>query len=1083
MTSHASNATAQLQVDVDHCVRLLETPWKATLTFEVASTSSRNPDRDTIIESLHLQDIASFLGGQKPQYLRLYFDPRKYKTTSSNSNNLGEGLPVQPGVTEADEQQQVDTTTTNNNAGSTQRPPPPDFLTLKKDIERAALEQHNENGSMQFPLFSNGASGGVANTRRFRCAASINRVNTKRQTALAIKRHELKHTYRQSDIINDRKNSRGPTGKSMIRRTNSVVSDKSCTFGFTLRWDEIGFYISLEKLGGCPFHRYHAPSNNAYSIPTRFLADDERQTLNHLAASCCNTGVGGAYIRSKLGRYMSKGKVAYVYSQSKPERLGIVDNDDSSPKSEYDHLTRYFESTKEIAYTVLWDVIPHAMSEDDDDDDAVSMAAPGNPPTRSSFLVSHTKLDNSNSCQKDHTDDESMVGLRMEGALCRDNQKVPDNTKIFIAIAWVFKPELRFFKLFPEVIHVDATSHSTNKKYDLLTFSVKTSTGRQVVFLRAWLPDQRRYSFRWVFQHVLTGLVPQEFFLRTRLVMSDGDRQQQQEIETAIRDYMPNAKLGSCGWHIVDRGWRRNGPTTNIFPGTHKKRQVNDLFKVVRRWIYSWMSPGYCENEDEFRVSARLLNEYIDSAMFRESVEGRQDVITHLKQFLRQNVLVHQELFLHYLKRTTRCFDIAHNSAHEGTNHGLKSNAAAVLPSHGPVAAAERMVHHAFTTTKEIEEEGYRTFRQNKQWSSLPTSAYLVQAAESILCQQTVRYQNYVVVRVGYALFEVSFVRGGAQQQSDIAQQQSEREIADTTENVLLVDELPMPFDDEDAGESEARDGMAGAESDSEVEADLAKSTSPIPIFNRTRTVSFDASTHEFTCSCCQFERIGIPCVHIFSVVKNLNPDWKGYTHHQVAVRWWSVYIANGYPLGKTSPTSRALASLASSDIVAPKIPSFAQILQNCNSNICTASTPQLAWERITNYDSEKLKKMFQHEGIHGDQDHSQFMGQSQTTYDPDHVGDEETSDDDLFDKFDTIADNESRYSLMERKVRSFLSLYQAMGSDDQALTDHRFDVFLSETRAVYSKNQKNQGGTISTIAEHHSKRCRTFNTHSPYYN
>ena len=144
-----------------------------------------------------------------------------------------------------------------------------------------------------------------------------------------------------------------------------------------------------------------------------------------------------------------------------------------------------------------------------------------------------------------------MIGLRQEGQIFwRNLQQIADNANVFfLAIAWVFKPELRYFKLFPEVFHVDGTSHSTQKKYDLITFSVKTSLGRQVVFLRVWLPDQKRCSFRWVFKHVLLTLVPKECFQRTRLVMSDGDRQQQAEIELAINEYMLNARLhvGGCG--------------------------------------------------------------------------------------------------------------------------------------------------------------------------------------------------------------------------------------------------------------------------------------------------------------------------------------------------------------------------------------------------------------------------------------------------------------------------------------------------------------------------------------------------------
>ena len=102
----------------------------------------------------------------------------------------------------------------------------------------------------------------------------------------------------------------------------------------------------------------------------------------------------------------------------------------------------------------------------------------------SCLLSHHTKFDNMHSCTNDHSKDASLIGLRQEGQIFwRNLQQIADNANVFfLAIAWVFKPELRYFKLFPQVIHVDdGTSHSTQKKYDLITFSVKTSLGRQVV--------------------------------------------------------------------------------------------------------------------------------------------------------------------------------------------------------------------------------------------------------------------------------------------------------------------------------------------------------------------------------------------------------------------------------------------------------------------------------------------------------------------------------------------------------------------------------------------------------------------------
>jgi hypothetical protein len=233
-----------------------------------------------------------------------------------------------------------------------------------------------------------------------------------------------------------------------------------------------------------PQHKYHIRSDTPpSSVPTQLLADDAQETLEHLAAACCTTGVEQSYLMSKLGRYMSNSKIAYMYSSSDHAEPGL---------SKYDHLTKYFKQAKHIAYTVLWDAylaLP-ILSEGSflsaggivaaDKDDSTSCGrgnnllttttelpystppAAGRPSTSvTSCLLSHTKFDNMHLYIEDHSKDDSLIGLRQEGQMFRRDLQLPDDTKVFLAIAWVFKPELRYFKLFPEVIHVDGKSHST----------------------------------------------------------------------------------------------------------------------------------------------------------------------------------------------------------------------------------------------------------------------------------------------------------------------------------------------------------------------------------------------------------------------------------------------------------------------------------------------------------------------------------------------------------------------------------------------------------------------------------------------
>jgi hypothetical protein len=74
---------------------------------------------------------------------------------------------------------------------------------------------------------------------------------------------------------------------------------------------------------------------------------------------------------------------------------------------------------------------------------------------------------------------------------------------------------------------------------------------------------------------------------------------------------------------------------------------------------------------------------------------------------------------------------------------------------------------------------------------------------------------------------------------------------------------------------------------------------SPIPIFLCICSVTVD-QTGTMLCSCKNFERIGLPCVHLacvatlcheMPVVDSNCSKFAGFTHHDIAVRWWSSYM------------------------------------------------------------------------------------------------------------------------------------------------------------------------------------------------
>jgi hypothetical protein len=79
---------------------------------------------------------------------------------------------------------------------------------------------------------------------------------------------------------------------------------------------------------------------------------------------------------------------------------------------------------KEAGRVVNWRAQPQGAELEVDGVAAtpINPAGPLRWPMPTSLLLSHTNLDNLHSCQKDHTEDDSMGGLRKEGLICRDLQ-------------------------------------------------------------------------------------------------------------------------------------------------------------------------------------------------------------------------------------------------------------------------------------------------------------------------------------------------------------------------------------------------------------------------------------------------------------------------------------------------------------------------------------------------------------------------------------------------------------------------------------------------------------------------------------
>ena len=74
--------------------------------------------------------------------------------------------------------------------------------------------------------------------------------------------------------------------------------------------------------------------------------------------------------------------------------------------------------------------------------------------------------------------------------------QVPDIQILLMSIAWVTPFEKRLFYLFPEVLYCDVICGTNNENRPLFTVTGKDSSGKMFTFFRAFLPNQKQWSFR-----------------------------------------------------------------------------------------------------------------------------------------------------------------------------------------------------------------------------------------------------------------------------------------------------------------------------------------------------------------------------------------------------------------------------------------------------------------------------------------------------------------------------------------------------------------------------------------------------------
>ena len=373
---------------LDAQVKEMSSQWKGSIPFQCHQLTSLTDASSPLPfpSPPPMLDICDFLGGQKYPTARLYFCIIKYPPPQSNEDMICREI--------------------DNKC--------PGWIDLKWDVMVAAHEAGN-------PIICNGtqrSSSDNFNNRFFKCGMLYRHTRPSRAMEL-----NNENVYRESSLINNRKNNRkdGIHGPKRIKTVDQ--SQCTCKFQFLMKWDFLnGFYVELAKKCGNPYHHLHPKVFDPMSIPfpTRLLTSQQREETMHVVNATCSKASGRNFMKGKMGKFINTIKIIYMSNKSSGKH--------DSAKDDIELMIDDFESSDEISFIALSDVPMKDMFPDlcqDANDDTITISSYKSSPG----LIISKKLN----------DDGHMADLASKVAEERVERNLSINKNLFIAVAWVVK--------------------------------------------------------------------------------------------------------------------------------------------------------------------------------------------------------------------------------------------------------------------------------------------------------------------------------------------------------------------------------------------------------------------------------------------------------------------------------------------------------------------------------------------------------------------------------------------------------------------------------------------------------------------
>jgi hypothetical protein len=120
--------------------------------------------------------------------------------------------------------------------------------------------------------------------------------------------------------------------------------------------------------------------------------------------------------------------------------------------------------------------------------------------------------------------------------LVKSAMKLDDSDAMLLFVDWGSDADLRYITMFPEVLSIDTTYGMNREKRPLLVFAGTKNNRKNFTAMRAFLPSECEWVFRYVFEIAIPSLISEATVERINQINTDGYGQIYNPLTTCILD-------------------------------------------------------------------------------------------------------------------------------------------------------------------------------------------------------------------------------------------------------------------------------------------------------------------------------------------------------------------------------------------------------------------------------------------------------------------------------------------------------------------------------------------------------------------